>query len=178
MVVTALGTGLVVALALVSGRDLVVFYHVGILRQNPGSLDAWAVEPAGSIRGDALRRFLETPAGRRALGGRCLQAVLEFLEKDHPGFRPDATPPAGIVQLGVYTLAGHYLLVDGPSTLALPIPPESRILVHEPFFERIGEINLELDDFPGIAFTIWGYTEEAENGGPVLEVRWVRATAR
>ena len=163
-------TALIVLAAALRSRDLLVWYHVQVLRRDPQLMPAWLVLPPDSLQGEALRGFLRTQSGVLRLRQRIVELVLEIGAKDDPGVLPENIGEGRFLQFGIFDMGKyHYLFIDGPRTLYMALPAESEILAWGPLLESLGSGDFELAEHPGILFTIWTYREDSGRGPLVVE---------
>lgn len=163
-------TALIVLAAALRSRDILVWYHVQVLRRDPQLMPRWRVAPPDSLEAEALRSFLRTRTGVLRLRQHIVTAILELGAKNDPGFLPQNLGKGRFLQFGVFELANsRYLLMDGAKTLAKPLPAESEILAWGSLLESLGSGDFELAEHPGILFTIWTYREDSGRGPLVVE---------
>ena len=144
-------------------------------------MGSWVRSPADSTHGIALGRFLASSQGVEALRRSFLEGTWKLLEKEHKEFLPGALEEGQIVQVGLYDLQTStgaapikYFLIDGPTTLTLPVDPKATFLAVEPLFEFLGSGDFRLDEHPGIRFTIWSSREDPDSGRVAVEIRLSR----
>lgn len=171
----AAGMVLVLLLALLHWRDVLVAYHLTALRRDPSQMTAWIQEPEDSPRGMALRRYLRTGPGVRELRRRTVESALAVLASDHREFLPQALDENEIVQFGLYELVGGlWLLADGPTTVSLTVPPESEVRALAPLLEFVESGAFEVEEYPGVDFTVWSFREAGTEERVALECRMAR----
>ena len=163
-------TALLLAVAALRSRDILVWYHVQLLRRDPGLMPGWLVLPPDSLQAEALRGFLRTQSGVLRLRQRIVELVLEIGAKDDPAFLLQNLPKGRFLQFGIFDMGKyHYLFIDGPRTLYMALPAESEILAWGPMLESMGSGDFELGEHPGVLFTVWTYREDSGRGPLVVE---------